>query len=437
MARDGGATIASGSFRTCRARPVLRQSRRRAGAPRRTSCATGGAPARSARRAPAAVVAEPVAALVYFAVMRFVRPALLLVHRRPPVPAARGTRSRRRRSTPRCSATSAGAASGPANTGGRIDDFAVARVPGQPDAIYVATASGGVFKSTNQGTSWTPVFDRVDAMMSIGDIAVAPSNPNVVWVGTGEANNRQSSSWGDGVYKSIDAGRTWTRVGPRATRATSAASSFTRRTRTSSTSRRPDTCGDRTASAACSRPPTAGDVEEGALRRRQHRRDRPRDGSAGSADAVRRDVSAAAQGVGLQRRRTGQRHLPQPRRRRDLDAAVERPAAGRQGAHRPRHLSRRPARRLRGRRGRRARERRLPQRGRRRHVGGVVHAQPAADVLQPDPRRSEGSQRASTCSGRIAASTSPTTAARRSRTSSARSTPRITRCGSIPTTRIT
>ena len=102
---------------------------------------------------------------------------------------------------------------GPAATGGRVDDFAVARVPGAPDAIYVATASGGVFKSTNQGTSWTPVFDGVDAMMSIGDVAVAPSNPSVVWAGTGEANNRQSSSWGDGVYKSADAGKTWTAVG--------------------------------------------------------------------------------------------------------------------------------------------------------------------------------------------------------------------------------
>jgi photosystem II stability/assembly factor-like uncharacterized protein len=102
---------------------------------------------------------------------------------------------------------------GPAATGGRIDDFAVARVPGAPDAIYVATAAGGVFKSTNQGTSWAPMFDRVDAMMSIGDVAVAPGNPGIVWVGTGEANNRQSSSWGDGVYKSTDAGRTWTAAG--------------------------------------------------------------------------------------------------------------------------------------------------------------------------------------------------------------------------------
>jgi photosystem II stability/assembly factor-like uncharacterized protein len=102
---------------------------------------------------------------------------------------------------------------GPANTGGRIHDFAVARVPGAQDALYVATASGGVFKSTNQGTTWTPVFDRVDAMMSIGDIAVAPSSPNTIWVGTGEANNRQSSSWGDGVYKSTDGGRTWKSAG--------------------------------------------------------------------------------------------------------------------------------------------------------------------------------------------------------------------------------
>ncbi len=107
---------------------------------------------------------------------------------------------------------------GPVNTGGRVDDFAVARAPGAPDAIYVGTASGGIFKSTNGGTSWTPVFDKVDAMMSIGDLAVAPSNPNIVWAGTGEANNRQSSSWGDGVYKSTDAGKTWKNMGLKETR---------------------------------------------------------------------------------------------------------------------------------------------------------------------------------------------------------------------------
>ncbi|HEY4305062.1 MAG TPA: hypothetical protein VGM82_11375 [Gemmatimonadaceae bacterium] len=102
---------------------------------------------------------------------------------------------------------------GPVNTGGRIDEIAVGRMRGQPDAIYVGTASGGVFKSSNNGVSFAPVFDAVNAMMSIGAIAVAPSAPNTVWVGTGEANTRQSSSWGDGVYKSTDGGKTWTSMG--------------------------------------------------------------------------------------------------------------------------------------------------------------------------------------------------------------------------------
>jgi photosystem II stability/assembly factor-like uncharacterized protein len=102
---------------------------------------------------------------------------------------------------------------GPVNTSGRIDDIAVARVRGEPDAIYVATASGGLWKSANNGVSWSPVFDGMDAMMSIGAVAVAPSAPRTVWLGTGEANNRQSSSWGDGVYKSTDAGATWANMG--------------------------------------------------------------------------------------------------------------------------------------------------------------------------------------------------------------------------------
>src|SRR5437868_11455548 len=102
---------------------------------------------------------------------------------------------------------------GPVNTSGRIDDIAVARVRGEADAIYVATASGGLWKSSNNGISWAPVFDGMDAMMSIGAVAVAPSAPQTVWIGTGEANTRQSSSWGDGVYKSADGGKTWAKMG--------------------------------------------------------------------------------------------------------------------------------------------------------------------------------------------------------------------------------
>jgi photosystem II stability/assembly factor-like uncharacterized protein len=99
---------------------------------------------------------------------------------------------------------------GPAVMGGRIDDVAV--VESDPDVVYVATASGGVMKTTNGGTTWEPVFDD-QTSSSIGAIAVAPSDPSIVWVGTGEANNRQSSSWGNGVYRSTDGGKTWQHLG--------------------------------------------------------------------------------------------------------------------------------------------------------------------------------------------------------------------------------
>ena len=99
---------------------------------------------------------------------------------------------------------------GPAVMGGRIDAFAV--VESNPDIIYVGTASGGVLKSTNGGTTWEPVFDD-QPVSTIGDIAVSQSDPSIVWVGSGESNNRQSSSWGNGVYKSLDGGKTWQHVG--------------------------------------------------------------------------------------------------------------------------------------------------------------------------------------------------------------------------------
>jgi photosystem II stability/assembly factor-like uncharacterized protein len=103
---------------------------------------------------------------------------------------------------------------GPAVMGGRIDDVAVDER--NPSVIYVGAASGGLWKTTNAGTTWEPLFDR-QSVSSIGDVALAPSNPDIVWVGTGEPNQRQSSTFGDGVYKSTDAGRTWTHAGLRDT----------------------------------------------------------------------------------------------------------------------------------------------------------------------------------------------------------------------------
>jgi photosystem II stability/assembly factor-like uncharacterized protein len=109
---------------------------------------------------------------------------------------------------------------GPAVTSGRVADLAVPEGPKSQigdrlgDVFYVASASGGVWKTINAGTTWEPIFDR-QGSSSIGDIAVAPSNPNILWVGAGEANNQRSSSWGDGVYKSENEGKTWTHMGLR------------------------------------------------------------------------------------------------------------------------------------------------------------------------------------------------------------------------------
>ncbi|MDX1394901.1 MAG: hypothetical protein R3195_10930 [Gemmatimonadota bacterium] len=99
---------------------------------------------------------------------------------------------------------------GPTIMGGRVADLAV--VESDPTTFYVGTATGGVWKTINGGQSFQSVFDD-QPTASIGDVTLAPSNPNVVWVGTGEPQNRQSSPWGMGVFRSTDAGRTWTHLG--------------------------------------------------------------------------------------------------------------------------------------------------------------------------------------------------------------------------------
>lgn len=99
---------------------------------------------------------------------------------------------------------------GPAIMGGRIDDIAVAET--DPRTIYLGAAAGGLWKSTDGGMTWTSLFDN-QPNPSIGAVAVAPSNPSILWVGTGEANNRQSASWGNGVYKSTDGGKSWSHMG--------------------------------------------------------------------------------------------------------------------------------------------------------------------------------------------------------------------------------
>lgn len=101
---------------------------------------------------------------------------------------------------------------GPINVSGRCTDMAVVTPKGKNYTIYVATASGGVWKTVNEGTTWEPIFDQ-ELSTSIGDIAIAPSNSNIIWVGTGEANIFRSSHAGCGVYKSTDGGKTWQHLG--------------------------------------------------------------------------------------------------------------------------------------------------------------------------------------------------------------------------------
>src|SRR6185436_18898684 len=102
---------------------------------------------------------------------------------------------------------------GPAFTSGRVSTFAVD--PTNTSRYYVAAASGGVWKTINGGITWTPIFDS-QGSYSIGAITLDPKNPLTVWVGTGENNSQRSVSYGDGVYRSDDGGRTWKNVGMKA-----------------------------------------------------------------------------------------------------------------------------------------------------------------------------------------------------------------------------
>ena len=288
---------------------------------------------------------------------------------------------------------------------------------------------------------------------SIGDIAIAPSNPDIIYVGTGEPNNRQSSSFGAGVYKSTDAGKTF--------EVRRAEGNAEHRRASSSIRRIPNIV-----YVAARRPPVRAepgarplqddrrrqDLDEHEVHRQRHRLHRRRDGSVEPERALRRVVPAAPDAVGLQRRRRGQRHLEDDRRRQDLDAA-DRQRPARQPDHRPHRPRHRaleavarstprsksaraaapapgvnddgtlqPPRQGAWRRRRwwprqcaaasaRSEEERHLAIGRRRQDVAVrVEPRRSLDVLQPDPRRSRPTRRSRTRAARR--SSRPSTAAR-------------------------
>src|SRR6266508_5244703 len=93
---------------------------------------------------------------------------------------------------------------------GRV--LAVSGVPGEPEHFYFGSVNGGVWETVDAGRTWQPIFDS-QPIGSIGALAIAPSNHNIIYVGTGEADMRSDIAQGDGMYKSLDAGKTWTHIG--------------------------------------------------------------------------------------------------------------------------------------------------------------------------------------------------------------------------------
>ena len=233
---------------------------------------------------------------------------------------------------------------GPTNISGRVVDIAVANRKGRTRAIYVATAAGSLWKTENEGTTFEPVFEQVPSAAG-GDVAVAPSDPNIVWYGTGEANIFRSSNAGVGVYKSTDGGKTWQHMGLANTHTiprivihpTSSGHRLRGRGRTRVDRQR----GARRLQDHRRRQ----DLEQGALRRREDRRERPRDGSRGPERALRDDVAARPAEVERPAHRGRlhrQRHPQDHGRRQDVEADQHR-APGRAGPrpHRHRRLPRR------------------------------------------------------------------------------------------------
>ena len=203
---------------------------------------------------------------------------------------------------------------GPANMGGRVDDIAV--VESNPSIIYVGFATGGIWKTTNNGTTWTPIFDQYP-VSSIGDIAIAPSNPDIIYVGTGEAEQppellvRRRRLQVDRRRQDVRVHRAEGHPEHRPHRRPPEGSEHRLR---------------RGARAPVRAEPRARplqddrrrqDLDEHQVHRQRHRLHRRGDGSVEPERAVRRVVPAPADAVGLQRRRPGQRPLEDDRRRQE------------------------------------------------------------------------------------------------------------------------
>src|SRR2546422_627307 len=212
---------------------------------------------------------------------------------------------------------------GPSVAGGRVS--AVVGVTGDRNLYYVGAAAGGVWKTTDGGDSWEAVF-KDQPTASIGAIALAPSNPNVVWVGTGEENPRNDVVDGRGVFMSPDAGKSWQFMGLGDVGQVSriVIDPANPDVGSESRARRVPQCGRRQ------------DVAEGVVRQRYDRRHGPGDGTGQPPHVVRRDVAVRAPSLGARVRRDGERRLSLQGRRPDMGITQGRAAVGTDGEHRRR-----------------------------------------------------------------------------------------------------
>ena len=195
---------------------------------------------------------------------------------------------------------------GPASMSGRISDVAVFEA--NPALFYVGTAHGGVWKTTNNGTTFEPQLQD-HGLMSVGDVAVSQTNPDLVWAGMGESNNRQSTSWGDGVYKSTDGGETWTHMGLKTSRHINRVLIDPRDNDTVFVAATGALFGPGGERGVYKTTDGGTHVEAGPQGRRRHRRQRPGHGRDRQQGPVRHHLSAPPDHLLHERRWTGQRAL--------------------------------------------------------------------------------------------------------------------------------
>ena len=233
---------------------------------------------------------------------------------------------------------------GPASMGGRIHDIEVSE--SNPSIIYLGYAVGGIWKSVNNGTTFEPVFDTYE-VASFGDLAIHPTNPDIVYAGSGESNNRQSSSFGGGMYKTTDGGKSWQLLGLRETQSIA---------RVVIDPKNPETVYAAVFGAAVRPERGSRDVqdhewrphlEQDQVHRREHRIHRHRDRSVESERAVCGQLPAAADALLLQWRRPGQRNLEVDEWREHVDEDDRQRIAVRHvRAHRARCIAFEPGRRV-------------------------------------------------------------------------------------------